>query len=82
MIDNFASPFDGIIEAATDDCPIKPGDKLYVSDGMNDVEGEAMWCIRYPFDEVLAIREADGTELKVNGWQCDIIEINGEEYAG
>lgn len=68
-------------DEATEDCPIKPGDHVLVSNDACDIEGEAMWAVRYPFDEIIAIRE-DGTgeELKITGPQADYIEINGIEY--
>lgn len=75
----FDDPLDDV-PATTDDCPIKPGDHIFVASGGTDFEGKAIAAVNYPLDEKIAIRCETGEEIKVNGWQADYIEINGEEY--
>lgn len=80
MTDCTKTEFDGIIESDISDYAIKVGDKLFVSNGHADIEGEAMIAVCYPYDSILKIREDDGTEINVKGWLADEIEINGVAY--
>ena len=77
-----ANPFSHMSDCIGDchDYPIQVGDKLYVSNGDCDIEGCSMTAVCDPYDSILAIREDDGTELKVKGWLADTIEINGVVY--